>query len=350
MSTATTTPAPNGKALTIKQRLQSPELVNELAKAMPSHCKPERMARIAITALTRTPKLMECEQASFFRCLLDLSQWGLEPDGRRAHLIPFNNNKRGVVECQLIIDYKGYVELAYRSGVVRNIHADVVRDGDIFEYSTGRVLRHVPHFLRRDADKPADAGKVFAIYCIVELVGDTVKTEVLSQAEVDAIRKRSKSGNNGPWVTDWCEMAKKTAFRRATKWIPLSAELRDALDRDDDKVIDPAGPIIEHVAHASTVDDLSAVLAGGQPDDGAYQGEPEETADRPDTTPEPDPLFIEEVRAAGATLDSGASVQTFLAEYLPRAALDAERSIIEGIAFEARKRIKPVKATQKQLA
>jgi recombination protein RecT len=70
----------------------------------------------------------------------------------------------------------------------------------------------------------------------VELDGGTVKTEVLSHEEIEGIRKRSRAGNNGPWVTDWCEMAKKTAFRRATKWLPLSAEIRDAFERDDDVI------------------------------------------------------------------------------------------------------------------
>jgi recombination protein RecT len=89
MSTAIAESPP--KQLTIKERLQSPAFIQALAEIVPQHCKPERMARIAITALTRTPKLAECDQASFFRCLMDLSQWGLEPDGRRAHLIPFEN-------------------------------------------------------------------------------------------------------------------------------------------------------------------------------------------------------------------------------------------------------------------
>ena len=72
-----------------------------------SYRTPDRFIRIALTALTRTPKLTTCDHGSFFQALLDLSQLGLEPDGRRAHLIPFRNNKRNCVECQLIIDYKG---------------------------------------------------------------------------------------------------------------------------------------------------------------------------------------------------------------------------------------------------
>jgi len=227
-------PANGKKPTTIKEHLCSPWIVEELRKAMPKHCSPERMARVALTAITRVPKLAQCTQASFFDCLLSLSQWGLEPDGRRAHLIPYGD------KCTLIIDYKGYVELAYRSGKVLNIHADVVYSGDLFEYNLGRVIQHVPHFIRSDAKKPPDKGEVIAAYCVVELIGGTVKCELLSRDDVESVRKRSKAGSNGPWVSDWNEMAKKTAFRRASKWLPLSAELQEALQRDDDRLEEAA--------------------------------------------------------------------------------------------------------------
>lgn len=236
MSTAVAEQPP--RHMTIRDRLKTPGMIAELGKAMPAHCKPERMARIALTAITKTPKLQNCTEASFFECLLNLSQWGLEPDGRRAHLIPYGD------KCTLIIDYKGLVELAYRSGIVKRIHADVVREGDVFEYDRGEVTKHTPWFLRRDDEKPDNAGEVFAVYCLVELSGGTSKCEVLPKLDVEKIRARSRAGSNGPWVTDWEEMAKKTAFRRVSKWLPLSAEIRDAMDGDDDRLPDavPANP------------------------------------------------------------------------------------------------------------
>lgn len=239
MSTAVTNNGnkPNGtpRAMSIRDYLKSDSMAAEIAKALPSHMKPERMMRVALTCLTRVPKLAECTPESFMQCLLSLSQWGLEPDGRRAHLIPFENRKRGIVECTLIIDYKGLVELAYRSGVVRNIHADVVREGDIFNYNLGTVTAHTPWAFRRDADRPEKSGEVIAAYCVVTLEGDCKKCEVMTREEVEAIRKRSMAGNSGPWVTDWNEMAKKTAFRRVSKWLPLSAEIHGAFDKDDEQ-------------------------------------------------------------------------------------------------------------------
>lgn len=219
----------------LRARLESNAFRDAVAQALPKHLTSDRFVRTAITAMTRTPKLAQCEQASFFGALMTLSQYGLEPDGRRAHLIPFENHKRGVIECQLIIDYKGLAELAMRSGLVSNIHADVVRTGDVFVYSMGRVRDHVPWFLRTDSQKPKDRGDVIAAYAIAEFKDGTTKSDVMEADDVEAVRRRSRAGNAGPWVTDWNEMAKKTVFRRLSKWLPLSPEFRDAVDVDDEE-------------------------------------------------------------------------------------------------------------------
>ena len=212
-STAIEPTTQNGNAVakqptTIKGWLASDMLKAEIAKALPKHCSVDRMMRIAITAVTRTPKLAECEPASFLKCMMDLSQWGLEPNGRDAHLIPFNNRRRGVVECQLILDYKGLVQLLYRSGQILSVHADVVYEGDDFAYSMGELLRHTQFDLRTQA-KPAERGKMIAAYARIVLKGGACKCEVMTKEQIDGIRKRSKSGNDGPWVTDYEEMAKK---------------------------------------------------------------------------------------------------------------------------------------------
>lgn len=222
------------KPMTIRDHLNSPDIIAQIAKVLPKHVTPERMARVALTALTRTPKLAECTPQSFFRCLFDLSQWGLEPDGRRAHLIPFKN------ECTVIVDYKGIVELCYRSGTVSSIHADVVRRGDLFEFSNGHVVKHSPWFVRDPDNRPTKAGDVFAAYCIVKMTNGTEKHEVMSKEEIDLIRSRSRSGSSGPWSTDYNEMAKKTVFRRCSKWLPWSAEIHDAMNGDDDVPLETA--------------------------------------------------------------------------------------------------------------
>jgi recombination protein RecT len=194
---------------------------------LPSHLTAERFTRIALTCLNKTPKLAECTQASVMQCLLNLSQMGLEPDGRNAHLIPYGK------ECTLVVDYKGYAELVMRSGLVASIHADKVCENDVFVVDLGEIKEH-------RIDYRADRGKPYAYYCRVLMKDGTTKCEVMTRAEVEAIRGRSRAGNSGPWVSDFDEMAKKTVFRRAQKWLPISPEIRDALEKDDDRIIEHA--------------------------------------------------------------------------------------------------------------
>ena len=221
---------------TLRDLLKTDRVRDEIATALPKHMTSDRMIRAAMTAMLKTPELANCDRTSFMQAMLTLSQLGLEPDGRMAHLIPFKNNKAQRIDCQLIVDYKGLVELAQRSGKVSKIHADVVCENDEFEYDMGEIKRHVI-----DYRKPR--GDVYAAYARVAMKDGTSKCEVMSRDEIEDVRKRSRAGGSGPWVTDWKEMAKKTVFRRCSKWLSLSPELRDAVEVDDDQY-EPARPIV----------------------------------------------------------------------------------------------------------
>lgn len=221
---------------TIRDHLESPKFANQLAMVLPKHITPQRQVRVAITAMMRNPKLMDCDQASFFNAMLTCSQIGLEPDGRLAHLIPYRNNKRNCMEVQLIIDWKGKVQLAYRSGLVSSMHADIVYTGDLFVYNCGVVENHTPHFLRTDKEKPSARGSAIGAYAIAVMKDGTRAACAMSIDEINAIRRRSKSPDSGPWVTDYNEMAKKTVFHRMSKWLPLSSEdFRKALELEDEE-------------------------------------------------------------------------------------------------------------------
>jgi recombination protein RecT len=249
--------------LTLREQLQSEGMKKHLEMALPKHLTSDRMIRVALTAMTKMPKLADCDQASFFQALFQCSQWGLEPDGRRAHLIPFENKRKGIVECQLIFDYKGLAELAYRSGLVKTIHAQEVREGDLFDFDMGQVKRHVPHAFRRDPGKPSQAGNVYAYYCVVEMAGDARKCEVMSLSEVNAIRDKSQGyqsfkkgwAKTSVWEDYPHEMGKKTVFKRASKWLPLSPEFMSAVSHDDADYEERA-----EIVH-STIDSIGNLLA-----------------------------------------------------------------------------------------
>lgn len=219
----------NGKAVAVKKEasdirslISSDIMKKQFALALPKHLTPDRFVRVVLTTINKTPKLATCTKESLLASLMDCSALGLEPDGRKAHLIPYGD------KCTLIVDYKGLVDLARRSGEIADIHADIVCANDEFEYAFGSDSKLV--------HKPSleDRGAVIAAYSFVRLKDGSSSFEVMNVQEIDAIRKRSKAAQAGPWVTDWNEMAKKTVFRRHSKWLPLSAEFQEAIERDFD--------------------------------------------------------------------------------------------------------------------
>jgi recombination protein RecT len=240
MSTQLTT-----KVTDLRSIITSDKMKQQFAAALPHHLTPDRFCRIALTALSRTPKLADCTQESLMRCLLDLSAYGIEPDGRRAHLIPYGN------QCTLILDWKGLAELAMRSGIISKLHADIVCENDIFDYNLGEIVQH-------KIDFKAPRGPMYAAYAMAVTKEGPVFVAMLNKEEIDGICRRSKSGNSGPWQTDYNEMAKKTAFRRLAKWLPLSVEFRDAVDKDDDFVVTERD-VTPKAARATPLDPFAAL-------------------------------------------------------------------------------------------
>lgn len=218
---------------TIRELAQGPEFRDALKSGLPHGMRPDRFIRTVLTALLRKPDLALCTKESFFLSVLQLSELGLEPDGRRAHLIPFRNRKTETIECTMMIDYKGLAELVRRAGDVNDIHCDVVYNQDEFSYSygDGAHLRHKPNLEFRGERR-------MAYYSYVELKTGKPSFMVMSPTEVEKVRQRSKSANEGPWVTDYDEMGKKTVFRRHSKWLPLSPEVRDALALEDNEAVE----------------------------------------------------------------------------------------------------------------
>lgn len=196
------------------------KLQPQLLKALPKHLSPDRMTRIALTEMRKVPKLMQCDPMSFCGAIMQCAQLGLEPGGALGHiyLIPFENRKKGVTEVQVLMGYRGMIELARRSGQIVSLSAHEVYENDVFEFEYGlsEKLRHVPSLSER--------GKLTAVYAVAHFVGGGHQIEVMSKNDVEKIRARSKSGNSGPWLTDWDEMAKKTVLRKLFKYLPVSIE------------------------------------------------------------------------------------------------------------------------------
>jgi recombination protein RecT len=218
------------------------KMTPDLARALPKHITPERMARIVLTALRMTPKLAECTESSFLGAVLTSAQLGLEVNNPLGHayLIPFKKNWKDAngkwhsdMQCQLIIGYQGMIELARRSGLVTSIYAYPVFDGDQFSYRLGLHpdIQHVP-----SEDPDRETRRITHVYAVAHQKDGPPVFQVLTWAEVMKRRERSKSKDDGPWVTDTEAMALKTAVRKLWRWLPKSVEMQraGAVDAIDD--------------------------------------------------------------------------------------------------------------------
>jgi|GEM_PF-1897463 len=270
---------------TVKSWLTSDYFRQQVALTLPKHLTADRFTRVALTALTRIPKLAQCSWASVMKALMTCSELGLEPDGRRFHLIPYWNSQLNCYECQGIADYKGLAALAYRSGSVASIHADVVCENDEFEYDRGELKKHKVDFM-----KPR--GTPYAAYSLIRFKDGGEKCEVMGKEEIYLVRDKSsgwQAFKKGKVKTSvWAdrqsepEMWKKTTFRRAAKWLDLEPEIQDAIERADGALI--PDPLVDQEP-----DGRGSYVQGGAQDPGGEDDIPfdapaRQVADEPATT------------------------------------------------------------------
>jgi recombination protein RecT len=219
----------------------------QLALALPPHLTPERLIRVVLTVLQTTPALLECDRGSLYRAVMTCAQLGLEPDGvlDQAYLVP----SRGKV--QLVPGYRGFIALARNSGEVTSINAQAVHRNDRFEFAYGLAerLEHVP--------AEGDRGEITHFYAYAKFKDGGHLFDVLSRAEVDAVRDRSESYQayragkveDTAWVTAYVEMGKKTAIRRIARFLPLAVQKAAAI-----------ADLYESGKHAA-LDDLGGIVA-----------------------------------------------------------------------------------------
>lgn len=209
----------------------------EIARALPRHINPDRMARIALTAFRMTPKLAECDPRSVFAAVIQSSQLGLEVGLMgEAHLVPFKG------QCQLIPGYTGLMKLARQSGLVQDIYAHEVRVNDKFTLKLGmeRSLEHEP--LTAPGGFPAsdeERGEVAGFYAVAVFKDGSRTFVAMSRKEVEKIRDGSRGYQSAKqykkesvWDSDFVAMGLKTVIRRLSKFLPKSPELATALAMD----------------------------------------------------------------------------------------------------------------------
>lgn len=223
----------------------------EIAKMLPKHLNAERLLKVAQIAATTTPTLAKCDVASLVGAIGQCAQMGLEPNTvlGHAYLVPFNTKRkdangveRWVNSVQVIIGYKGLIDLARRSGQIVSIAAHEVCEADKFTlvYGLDEKLEHTPAMGER--------GEVIGFYAVAKLKDGGHCFEFMSRLQVEKIREGSQAAfkdewvggkktgyriaKDGPWWDHFVEMGRKTVIRRLAKYLPLSIEFQTAAALD----------------------------------------------------------------------------------------------------------------------
>lgn len=192
-----------------------------------------------ITALVSSnTNLQRCEPTSLIYAGIKATALDLPLDQNLgfAYVIPYENRKAGKVEAQFQLGYKGYIQLAIRSGQFRTINVVEIRDGELvgFNLLTGEMMF--------EAVENREQKQVIGYAAYFKLLNGFEKTLYMTTGEMQAHAKRYSQTfgsnndyirNSSKWSTDFDAMAKKTALKLLlSKYAPLSVEMSDAYKAD----------------------------------------------------------------------------------------------------------------------
>ena len=206
MTTKSNLPAQTSakKLATLRDMLEGAK--EKLSAVAPKYMSAERMARLVLATASRNPKVLDCTPSSVLLFTMKACELGLDTIGAGgAWPVPYGT------ELTLLPDYRGKINVARKVGVVKDVRAVIVNSNDKFK----RIEGSEPNLVHEPNDE--DPGEFRGVYCIITLPDGQKQWEYMSKRDIESIRSRSKAANNGPWKTDYSEMARKTVIHRAMK-------------------------------------------------------------------------------------------------------------------------------------
>lgn len=220
----------------------------EIKRALPKHLDGDRMARIALTAFRRAPKLADCDPRSVFAAVIQASQLGLEPDTLgRSYLVPYKKSKKvgkewqESWECNFIPGWRGLVDLVSRAGQA-TVWTGAVYQGDKFEYRLGDSPRcdHLPGDFHGEGDPTH-------VYACGKVKGsDFVISEVWTIGRVKRHRDKYNKVGDKHYSFENLEMyARKVVLLQVIKYMPMSPELTRAIELDNAAANGPQNLVLD---------------------------------------------------------------------------------------------------------
>lgn len=210
-----------------------------------------------ITALVaNNTKLQACEPLSLMYAAIKATALDLplDPNLGFAYVIPFKNNRENKTEAQFQIGYKGFVQLAIRSGQFKTINVVEIKEGELSseDLVTGEIK-----FARKDSREEL---KTVGYVAYIRLINGFEKMVYSDVAQVTAHAKKYSQTfssskdyvrNGSKWTTDFDAMAKKTVLKSIlSKYAPLSIEMQNAVVNDQAVITENGAKYIDNVEDA----------------------------------------------------------------------------------------------------
>lgn len=209
---------------------------DQFVAALPDHIKPERFQRIVLTAVLGDANLLRADRKTLLESAMRAAQDGLLPDKREGAFVIFNTKVKvdgkdqWINAVQWMPMIAGIIKKMHQSGEIAMLTAKVVYGGDMFRAWVDDDGEHVAY---EQAEHP-DYDTIRQVFALAKTKDGSVYVETLTPRDIEKIRSVSRSKDRGPWVQWWEEMAKKSAIRRLAKRLPLSSEIHDLIQRDNE--------------------------------------------------------------------------------------------------------------------
>lgn len=161
----------------------------------------------------------------------------LDPNLGCAYLIPFKDKKKNETVAQFQIGYKGFIQLAMRSGQFKSINVRDVREGEIVGecFVSGDI-----HFEMLKENR--EQAKVIGYVAYFKLINGFEKMLFMRNEELESHGKKysqTYKKGSGHWKDDFESMGAKTALKRLlSKYAPLSIEMQNAINADQAVITD----------------------------------------------------------------------------------------------------------------
>ena len=201
--------------------------------------KGQQFVTSIISAVSTNPQLAECDNASIVSAALLGQALNLSPSPQlgQFYLVPFNDNKRGCKVAQFQIGYKGYIQLAIRSGQYKKLNVLAIKEGELIKYNP---LDEDIEVKLIENEEEREKAETIGYYAMFEYLNGFRKTIYWSKQRMEAhalkysMGYRAKKGYTF-WEKDFDGMAYKTMLRQLiSKWGIMSIDLtmQKALESD----------------------------------------------------------------------------------------------------------------------